>query len=51
MAKLSPLKFYLVTIKQVTVFTGRVNGTPTDPFISIDFNDGATGTASSIGTS
>ncbi len=51
MAELNPLKFYLVTIKQVTVFSGLVNGTPTDPFNSITWDGGATGTASSIGTS
>lgn len=51
MAELSPLSFFLVTIKQVTVFSGVVNGTPSDPFNSIVWNNGATGTTSSIGTS
>lgn len=51
MAELSPLKFFLITIKQVTVFSGLVNGTPTDPFNSITWDGGATGSASSIGTS
>lgn len=51
MAELSPLQFYLVIIEPVTVFTGRVVGTPDDPYNSISFNNGATGTTSSIGTS
>jgi hypothetical protein len=51
LAELSPLKFFLAVIKPVTVFTGRVNGTPSDPFNSISWDGGATGTASSIGTS
>jgi hypothetical protein len=51
LAELSPLEFYLVTIKQVTCFTGRVNGTPSDPFNSITWDNGATGTTSSVGTS
>lgn len=51
MAELSPLRFYLVVMKPVDVFTGRVNGTPVDPFINITWDAGATGTSSSIGTS
>jgi hypothetical protein len=38
-------------LKPVTVFSGQVDGTPSDPFIDITFDNGATGTSSSIGTS
>lgn len=51
MAELSPLDFFLVVLKPVTVFTGLVNGAPADPYVSITWNNGATGTTSSIGTS
>lgn len=51
MPELNPLDFYLCVLRPVTVFSGVVNGTPSDPFISIDWTSGATGTASSIGTS
>ncbi|MHC4196178.1 MAG: hypothetical protein ACYSQZ_09655 [Planctomycetota bacterium] len=51
MAELSPLQFYLSVHRPVTVFTGRVNGAPSDPYVSITWSSGATGTASSIGTS
>ncbi len=48
---LNPLDFFLVVQKSVSVFTARVNGTPSDPFVDIIFDGGATGTISSIGTS
>lgn len=51
MATLSQLDFYMVVLKPVTVFTGRVNGTPSDPYISIAWDGGATGTSTSVGTS
>lgn len=47
----SKLDFFLITLKPVTVFTGRVNGAPTDPFMTITWDAGATGTASTVGTS
>ncbi len=51
MTNLSPLEFYLVVHRPVTVFTGQVNGTPSDPYVSVTWDNGATGTASSVGTS
>ncbi len=51
MANLTPLDFYLCVLKPVTVFTGLVNGAPVEPFININWNTGATGSASTDGTS
>lgn len=39
----SPLKFYLCPQPQTTVFTGRVASAPADPYVSISYNTGATG--------
>ena len=51
MTTLNPLKFYLNVLKPTSVFTGRVNGSPSDPFMSITWDGGATGTVSSVATS
>jgi len=51
MATASGLEFFLVVLKPVTVFSGRVNGAPVDPFVSLTWDAGATGTASAVGTS
>lgn len=51
MANVSRLDFYLCVLRPVTVFTGRVNGSITDPHITVTWDGGATGTASAIGTS
>lgn len=50
MARLTPLNFYLSVLKPKTVFSGRVNGTPTDPYMSITWDGGATGTTASAGS-
>jgi hypothetical protein len=39
----SPLSFYLVTEKLPTVFTGQLNATPTDPYMTLTGDGGVTG--------
>lgn len=39
----SPMAFYLITEKLPTVFTGKVNGAPTDPYMTIQGKQGVTG--------
>ncbi len=51
MASISKLEFYLCVLKPVTILTGRVNGSPTDPYMTIAYDAGNTGTASAVGTS
>jgi len=43
MAEASPLKFYLAPQPPDTIFTGRVNGAPSDPYININFDGGSVG--------
>ena len=43
MAEVSPLRFFLAPQPQETIFTGRVNGAPSDPYINITFDNGSTG--------
>lgn len=40
----SPLSFYLLTEKTPVAFTGKINGAPTDPYMTINFDNGVTGT-------
>lgn len=51
MTALTMLEFNLAVLRPVTVFTGRVMGTPASPYVSLSWDGGATGTASGIGTS
>lgn len=51
MASLERLDFFLTVLRPVTVFTARVNTIPQEPYIDVQFDGGATGTASAIGTS
>lgn len=51
MASVSKLDFYLCVLKPVTVLTARVNGSPADPYMTIPFDNGQTGTATTVGTS
>lgn len=44
----SPFTFYLLTESLPTSFTGRVNGTPADPYMSITFDGGTVGAISPI---
>jgi hypothetical protein len=39
----SPLSFYLITEKLPTVFTGKLNATPTDPYMTLTGDQGQTG--------
>jgi hypothetical protein len=39
----SPMSFYLITEKLPTVFTGKVNGAPADPYMTITGDQGQTG--------
>lgn len=45
MSLASPLTFYLAVLRPPTVFTGLVNGAPSNPYMTINFDGGATGTA------
>jgi hypothetical protein len=47
MPELSPLRFYLIVHKPETLFAGRVNGDPTDPYMSITY-DGVTTSAGPV---
>lgn len=42
-ADLEPLAFYLCPQPATTIFTGRVASTPTDPYMTIAYNTGVTG--------
>jgi hypothetical protein len=48
MTTLSGLEFYLCPLRQVPVFHGQVNGAPADPYINIDYDNGATGTGAPL---
>lgn len=39
----APLSFYLITEKLPTVFTGKLNATPTDPYMTLTGDQGVTG--------
>jgi hypothetical protein len=41
MAELAPLEFFLIVQRPATIFAGRVNGAPTDPYMDITY-DGVT---------
>lgn len=41
--EVSPLRFYLIALRPKIVFSGRVAVDPTDPYMSIQWNNGATG--------
>lgn len=45
------LDFFLLVLRPVKVFSGQVNGAAVDPYISITWDGGSTGTASAVGTS
>lgn len=43
MAEVTPLRFFLAPQPPDTIFTGRVNGAPTTPYMTITFNSGVVG--------
>lgn len=46
MAIESAFNFYLIPLRPATVFTGNLNVTPTDPFVTLNYGNGVTGTFS-----
>lgn len=51
MSSLNRLDFYLPVLRPVTVLSGTVSATPSDPYINITYNQGQTGTSTLVGTS
>lgn len=48
MAIESAFNFYLIPLRPATVFTGNLNATPIDPFVTLNYGDGVVGAFSPL---